>query len=769
MRILVSHPYSTKAQLDETFRTDNSLMLPEENQMPKTYDEARRLIQPFLLPLEKYDCCIDDCMLFRGKNANAKDCIICGKARFDANGRPKRTFKYFPLGPRLARMIASPEFSELLEVKEVAEEGPVIDIQDTSTWKEWFTKDGHFGGRAGIALSFCTDGVNPLKSLDKEYSMWPLMIQVLNFPPAFRKNFAGIQLLGIIPGNGTKEPKHLEPYLEVMVEELQELSNCTMYIHNEEKHCQAKVLQFVHDFPAIAKVMHTQAQGGLRACPWCKSVGEHCKHLSKTVYLGNRKFLPEDSDLRKSTYFPDGKEEHSKAPEALTKDEQIELRREYDGKPNKTQKAKFLKENGVKGEYPFMELPYHGFHDDYSPDAMHTVRRVVGNIIHWLTQQKVKANTFAKVYNAETSRRSSELIGNLTFVMKEEEKAASNERIQNVHFPKEFSGFKGDVFTQTNKVLKDHHGWQEYTVNNIWVYAIHGRLPVQQQRTFNYFFAVLANLFVQEFEREQGLDALEQHLHQSLALLERDFPTTFMNITTHICHHFVSNMRKFGTLYASWMYSQERMNSWITRRCNNKARMESTVMNTYQLMDWVVYCTLTNKFPEANDPKNAISKKVLLATGTIEPTNERPVSKKRKHPKILKLSVVEVREVERLTGQTIQEVEQIDRVERTSKYGESYAVQKGSICPFNERKFIKVEELFKFGAFTMATVLFFNLYCDKETGIYYGKCNEDLPRGVIMTNSIQKPSVTASEDDRLWLLSKKPSLDFEWLSEHTRL
>ena len=50
--------------------------------------------------------------------------------------------------------------------------------------------------------------------------MFPLSSQILNFPQAFRKNLAGIQLLGIIPGNGTQEPKHLEPYLEVTVEEL---------------------------------------------------------------------------------------------------------------------------------------------------------------------------------------------------------------------------------------------------------------------------------------------------------------------------------------------------------------------------------------------------------------------------------------------------------------------------------------------------------------------------------------------------------------------
>ena len=88
-----------------------------------------------------------------------------------------------------------------------------------------------------------------------------MMVQILNFPPAFRRSFAGIQLLGIIPGNGTKEPSNLEPYFDVFVDELLQLNGCKMFMRKQTLNLDVKILQFVLDFPAIAKVMHTKGQG----------------------------------------------------------------------------------------------------------------------------------------------------------------------------------------------------------------------------------------------------------------------------------------------------------------------------------------------------------------------------------------------------------------------------------------------------------------------------------------------------------------------------
>ena len=114
--------------------------------MPGSYHEALELIKPFLLPLERDDACVNHCILFRKENANASCCPICGQRRYDVTGNARRTFTYFPLGPQIARMLASSKSSKLRSKSK--DDGWIRDIQDTVTWKsEWFSKDGLFGGQ----------------------------------------------------------------------------------------------------------------------------------------------------------------------------------------------------------------------------------------------------------------------------------------------------------------------------------------------------------------------------------------------------------------------------------------------------------------------------------------------------------------------------------------------------------------------------------------------------------------------------------------------
>ena len=63
----------------------------------------------------------------------------------------------------------------------------------------------------------CTDGVNPFAHNKVTYSMWPIMLTLLNLPRKSRNRFGSIMLQGIIPGNGTKEMYNINPYIDIMV------------------------------------------------------------------------------------------------------------------------------------------------------------------------------------------------------------------------------------------------------------------------------------------------------------------------------------------------------------------------------------------------------------------------------------------------------------------------------------------------------------------------------------------------------------------------
>jgi len=86
-------------------------------------------------------------------------------------------------------------------------------------------KNGIFkGDPRGISLALCTNGVNKV-----QYSMWPVKLTILNLPKRLRNRFSSIMLVGIIPSNGSHEPKSLDPFLKVLVDELIELSSCRLY------------------------------------------------------------------------------------------------------------------------------------------------------------------------------------------------------------------------------------------------------------------------------------------------------------------------------------------------------------------------------------------------------------------------------------------------------------------------------------------------------------------------------------------------------------
>ena len=193
-RKFVSHPSYAKATVSEDFRTDSLFKLPKPNNCPRDFDHAKGLIKDFLIPLQTYHVFKNDCMIFKDEYAAAKECPICGSNHHKSNRKSAKIFKYFPIIPRIARMFQDTNLSQLLqEHSTCTDNGMLKDILDTERWKkDWFSDHGEFQGDLSCVLNFCTDGVNPFRTIGVNYSMWPMMMSVLNFPVSFRKSVGGI-------------------------------------------------------------------------------------------------------------------------------------------------------------------------------------------------------------------------------------------------------------------------------------------------------------------------------------------------------------------------------------------------------------------------------------------------------------------------------------------------------------------------------------------------------------------------------------------------
>ena len=165
-------------------------MLPEGNQVAGSVYEAKKIICPLGLEVERIHACKNSCVLFRGEYEDLDNCPKCGFGRFkrtkdggdnnaeDGNepveirgkkgnkGGPVRVAWYFSLIPRLKRMFATRKEAQLLrwhkEGRNKTGDGKLRHPADAAQWGNidahfpWFEEDCK-----NIRFTMSTDGVNP--------------------------------------------------------------------------------------------------------------------------------------------------------------------------------------------------------------------------------------------------------------------------------------------------------------------------------------------------------------------------------------------------------------------------------------------------------------------------------------------------------------------------------------------------------------------------------------------------------------------------------
>ena len=154
--------------------------------MPGSFGQALQLINPFLVKLKLFHICPNDCILFRNEHEKLTNRLVCGESRYKEDGRTaKRNFTYFPLTPRIGRLFATKSLHEIINKSYESsddEDTDIADIQSSKIWKEWFNKELK-NNKNSIILNLSLDGVNPYSSQKIDYSMWPIKLSILNFPP----------------------------------------------------------------------------------------------------------------------------------------------------------------------------------------------------------------------------------------------------------------------------------------------------------------------------------------------------------------------------------------------------------------------------------------------------------------------------------------------------------------------------------------------------------------------------------------------------------
>lgn len=266
-----SYPGISKSAFSRLLHILHSFILPAENSLPQSYDDVLKMMQPFLSSIKDYHCCVNDCIIFRDsdasdeKYAKLSECPKCGEDRYELGTNiPRKRFKYFPLENRVRQLFSNPTTSQLLQqhvssVSSTPTPNVITDIHQSPVWKSWYSPTGIFAGDSrSLSLAICLDGLNPFSREKNSYSVCPMFLMNLNLPSHVRKLAGSIMLTGLIPG--PREPKHIDPYVDVLVDDIMHLNTLTVHdgYRNEMFSLKVEIVLNIFDYPGQNKVLKCQ-------------------------------------------------------------------------------------------------------------------------------------------------------------------------------------------------------------------------------------------------------------------------------------------------------------------------------------------------------------------------------------------------------------------------------------------------------------------------------------------------------------------------------
>jgi Zn ribbon nucleic-acid-binding protein len=190
-------------------------MLPEGNQIADSVYEAKKIICPLGIEVEKIHACKNNCILFCGDNVDLDKCPKCGYDRYkrkkdggddnNANyenepykirgkkkkanrGAPVRVAWYFCIIPWLKRWFTTRKEAQLLRwhekgPKELKKDGKFGHPADAPQWGNINNHFPWFDDARSIRFAMSTDGVNPFGNQSSTHRTWPIVLSLYNLPP----------------------------------------------------------------------------------------------------------------------------------------------------------------------------------------------------------------------------------------------------------------------------------------------------------------------------------------------------------------------------------------------------------------------------------------------------------------------------------------------------------------------------------------------------------------------------------------------------------
>ncbi|XP_004488370.1 uncharacterized protein [Cicer arietinum] len=314
--------------------------LPEENVLPKSYYETKKIVSGLCFGYEKIHACPNDCILYWDKYAKYEGCPKCSTSRWkitneDVQGNgmetserrkkiPAKILRWFPLKPRLQRLYMSSKVAESRRWHHESRlnDGSLRHLADSLSWKNFDARYPTFSlDPRNVRFRVASDGFNPFKTMSITHSTWPVILIPYNLPPwmCMKQPYFMLSLLIL----GPKGPgNNIDIYLQPLVQELQELWDDGIETFDAYKketfQLRAAMMWTINDFPTYANLFGWSTKGQY-ACPCCgiETTSQWLRHGKKICYMGHRRWLSPKHKWRLNSRDIDGTRELRSPPKRL--------------------------------------------------------------------------------------------------------------------------------------------------------------------------------------------------------------------------------------------------------------------------------------------------------------------------------------------------------------------------------------------------------------------------------------------------------------------
>jgi len=149
-----------------------SSVFPESNCLPKSYEEAKKMLQTLGLGYVSIHVCPNNCVLYRKTYAKLDIYPVCKASRWKDPVKkkvPEKVLRHFPLIPRLQRIFATKKSAEEAKWHESTRKSKDKEMShpaDGQAWKDFdkcwpfFAEDAR-----NLRLGLATDGFNPFGNM----------------------------------------------------------------------------------------------------------------------------------------------------------------------------------------------------------------------------------------------------------------------------------------------------------------------------------------------------------------------------------------------------------------------------------------------------------------------------------------------------------------------------------------------------------------------------------------------------------------------------